>query len=311
MKLKSTEEIVVDQKKVVVTGTLLRTARLRSEYFVSIDDADSFVKNLRRAGVKAHLFTFVQDISDRKPNYAFRQELDQMGVLQIGSYEAWWKKLKDKTRNMVRKAQKAGVEIRVIELNDELVRAIKDIYDETPVRRGKANTHYQKDLETIRREHSSFLERSQFIAAFFQGEIIGFSKATFLDKSAVIMNIIAKISHRDKAPTNALLAKWVEICAQRNIGYLGYGVWGGGGLRAFKEAHLFECFEVPRFFVPLNTFGRLALSVGMHRSLKSRIPRKVIDMATSILARWKTSKLGTRSETTGKNERVFSVGKPS
>jgi len=278
---------------VQITGRVLKTARLRSEYFVRVEDPGTFVDDVKKSGVRADVLTFVQDVNDRSPRYSFHCEGDKIAVLPITTYDHWFKKqLYNKPRNTLRKAAKIGLEIRLEEFGEPLLQGIKGVYDETPIRQGRRNRHYRKAPETIRREHATFLDRSQFISAYYAGEMIGFAKVTFSEGCGIVMNFLSKIGHRDKAPNNALLAKAVEICADRELKCLVYGVWGSGGssrgLVEFKVANGFECVEVPRYFVPLTSLGRLALKVGIHRGLVHRMPASCIWAAAKVRKWWNT-----------------------
>ena len=213
-----------------------------------------------------------------------------MAVLPITTYEDWYtKKLYNKPRNMLRKALKSGIEIRLEEFSETLVQGIKAVYDETPIRQGKRNRHYRKDLDTIRKEHSTFLDRSQFITAYYAGEMIGFAKVTSSQGCGIFMNFLSKVSHRDKAVNNAIVAKAVELCADRKLNCIVYGVWGSGGTRGldeFKVANGFERFQVPRYFVPLNWLGSLALRAGIHRGLVHAMPKWSIEAAARVRRWW-------------------------
>jgi hypothetical protein len=100
------------------------------------------------------------------------------------------------------------------------------------------------------------------------------------------MNIISMISHRDKAPTNALIARAVEICAQRGVPYLHYGLWSKRGLGDFKKHHAFEQIDVVRYFVPLNIRGQIALGLKLHRSLAEMLPEKLVNVLAEWRAKW-------------------------
>jgi hypothetical protein len=85
------------------------------------------------------------------------------------------------------------------------------------------------------------------------------------------------------------LAKAVELCAERQVNTLVYGVWGSGGtpgLVEFKIANGFECVEVPRYFVPLTAIGTLALKAGIHRGIVRRVPKRWVEMAAKVRTRW-------------------------
>ncbi len=273
----NSEPISVNGIKVLTFGRFPRIGRLASEYYVALNDPLAFLDAVKASGVKADVFTFVQPLHDTTPRFAYCRETDAVAVMPVSTYDHWFtKQLNNKSRNMVRKALKVGVEARVVEFNDEFVHAIKAVYDESPTRQGKPNIHYKKDFETLKREHSTFLDRSQFIGVFHGDQMIGFAKLTYTDTYAVVMNILSMICHRDKAPTNLLVAKAVEVCASKNLGLLKYGVWGGQGLTDFKVANGFERCEVPRYYVPLNWRGRLALNLGLHRSLADILPKRFV-----------------------------------
>ncbi len=255
-----------------VSGRLLKTAHLTDEYYVDAPDPAALVAELKQRRA-ADVFTFVQELHDTKPRFEHRLSWDQMAVLPLTTYANWFdKQIKFKPRNRLRKAWKAGVETRMLGFSDDLVRAIMEIYNETPLRQGKRNWHYGKDFDTVKREHATFLGRSEFIGAYFKDELIGFAKVTHGERSSILMNIVAKMSARDMSPMNALIAKSVECVAARNIPLLNYGVWGRRGLNEFKVAQAFECLEVPRFHVPLSAKGQWALKHDLHRGLKERMP---------------------------------------
>lgn len=285
--------IRVENVDVNVGGGFLKTACLSDEYYVSVADPVTFIPTLKASGVKADLFTFVQELHDRTPKYEYHREMDEMAVLPLATFDDWFnKQITFKPRNKIRKALKNGVETRVVEFSDELLRGIKDIYDETPLRQGKRNWHYQKDFETLKREHATFLDRSEFIGAFFQGELIGFVKVTHAKNYSIIMNIVSKVAARERAPTNALIAKTIELVTAKNIPLLNYGVWGRRGLNDFKTASAFECYRVPRYYVPLTLKGRLALKLKLHRGLKERLPENWIIRLAEWRAKWNQRKYG-------------------
>src|SRR5947199_7881874 len=92
---------------------------------------------------------------------------------------------------------------------------------------------------------------------------------------AVLGQIISKMAQRDLAPTNALLAKAVERCAEKGIPYLAYAQWLEDGLGDFKRSNGFQKFDLPRYFVPLTHKGRLALKLGIYRGWKEMVPKQI------------------------------------
>lgn len=289
-------------------GTLFITARLHSEWYEFVDDLDGFLGQMRSRGVRADLFSFLLRIPERSPKYNYYHEMANLAVLPVATYDNWWKnQINDKTRNMVRKAYKKGVTVQIAEFDDRFLQGIKAIYDECPIRQGRPFRHYAKDLETLKREHATFLEQSEFIGAYCAGELIGFVKLVYLGGWASMMQIIAKIGEREKAPTNALIAKAVERCAENGVPLLHYGIWGRGSIRDFKSHHGFQCYEVPRYYVPLNAKGRLMLCLGLHKSAAERLPENWLDRISLLRARWYSFKYRRKMDCRGSS----SIGRAS
>ncbi len=281
----------IEGKEIIVTGMCPRTARLRDEWYEYLDTPEAGIRELTAAGIRADVFTFMQPIPDRTPRHPFQLEWCSAAVLPLHTYENWWTtQINDKTRNMVRKAAKSGVTVRRVEFNDDLVRGIVSIYNETPLRQGKLFKHYGKDFETIERTHITYLECSDFLGAFLDGELIGFAKLVHGANVSSLMQILCKVAHRQSAPANALIASAVEACTRRNGSYLHYGVWSRRGLGEFKQHHGFKRFDVPRYFVPLNAMGSLCLRLTLHRPLVERVPRKWQDAFVALRTRWYTAR---------------------
>lgn len=278
-----------DDVEVVVSGLFPRIARLRAEYHEYISTPDMLLARLKNSNARADIFTFLQPISDSVPKHSYHLKWDKVAALKIDTYEKWWKRqINDKTRNMVRKAEKKGVTVRITEFDDELVSGIHTIYNECPVIQGKPSRHYGKDFDTLKKAHATFSDQSVFIGAYYLETLIGFIKLIFHrhGDSASIMQIMSMVAHRDKAPANAMLARAIEVCAGRSIRYLQYGIWSRRGLGEFKKHHGFELFEIPRYFVPLSFSGRIALSLELHRNPTDILPATMIDFYTGLRARW-------------------------
>src|SRR5262249_38942505 len=156
---------------VVVSGRYLRLASIHEEEWLEheIQDPGLFISTLkdRKPGTfRSDIFTFAQKLPHTEPKYAYPIELDNVASLSVSTFSYWWtQQIDNKTRNMVRKAEKKAVVTREVPFNDALVQGISDIYNETPVRQGRAFWHYGKDLDSVARENASFLERSIFIGS--------------------------------------------------------------------------------------------------------------------------------------------------
>src|SRR5579884_2175358 len=100
----------VNGKEIRTRGRLFCTAFLEGEGYQSIGDPEAAVEQMRRLKRRPDLFTFVQNLSDTVPRYSFPMEMDNFAVLRVDSFDHWMKhQIDGKTRNMIRKAEKAGV----------------------------------------------------------------------------------------------------------------------------------------------------------------------------------------------------------
>ena len=287
-----------DGRKFRIHGRMLRIANVDGEKFRFIDDPEATVSALKNCGRRVDLFTFMQRLPETAPKYGYTMEWDNLAVLPVSTFDHWWTNvLGFKGRNKAKQAQKKGVEIREIPFSEELTEGIWQIYNETPIRQGKRFPHYGMKRERVRGYAGTFLDSSVFIGAFYEGSLIGFAKLTADETGtqAGLMHIVSMIKHREKAPTNALIAQAVRSCADRNIPYLVYSNFAYGNksrdsLSDFKERNGFQRVNVPRYYVPLNEFGKLALSMGLHRSLLERLPESVIERLRRYRADWYASK---------------------
>lgn len=290
----SSEIANTGSRHVVINGSILRIASVEAEWYEKVDDPLSFIIALKRFGkLRADLFTFMQRIPETTPSYVgYYMELDNVAAIPITTFEHWWtKQINDKTRNSARRLNKKGGDIRIVQFNDEFVKGISNIYNEVPIRRGKRFWHYGKSLDAVKKENGTFLERSIFIGAFSNNTLIGFIKLVYEPAYASIMQIISMIKHHDKAPTNALLAKAVELCAERKIPYLTYAkyIYGKKGkdtLSDFKFHNGFEKIDIPRYYIPLTWRGKLALKLRLHHGILERLPNKIVIYLLNIRAKW-------------------------
>jgi hypothetical protein len=281
-------------KKMLVQGTLIRIARVDAEGYDFLGDSEAALTALRRCETRIDLFTFIQKLSETTPKYSFHTEWDNMAVLRITTFDDWMKHQIDfKVRNKIRKAAKNGISVREVPLDDDLLRGISAIYNESPIRQGKRFWHYGKDVETLRTMKVTFLDRSIFIGAFLEGNLIGFIKLVTDEDGAQagLMHIVSMMKHRDKAPTNALLAQAVQSCAARDISHLWYANFSYGkkqpdSLADFKRHNGFQKVDLPRYYVPLTVPGRLALRLGLHRSASNWIPEPLAVNYRKIRRLW-------------------------
>ena len=284
----------ISGKDIKLEGRLIRIARLDGDKYKFLDDPESVIDGLRKSDARADIFTFMQKVPDRTPIYAYPMEWDNLAVLSISTFENWWaEQIGFKARNKAKQAGKKGVVVREMLFDDALVKGIWDIYNESPVRQGKRFSHYGRSIDSVHKISSTFLDSSVFIGAFLDEKLIGFTKLTIDDSQtqAGMMHIVSMIQHRDKAPTNAMIAQAVRSCADRGIPHLVYSNFAYGkkersGLSDFKERNGFRRVELPRYYVPLTWVGCCAFRLGLHHKFIDHLPEPLVAKARDLRYAW-------------------------
>ena len=272
--------MTINGKRIMIEGKALRVAKLdpwfQQEWFEDIENPEMLIDALQKSRDCPDILTFWQRLPDTEPRYPYQMERDSIAALPIKSYSFWWEKqIERKARNKVRKAQKNGIVVKPATFDDQFVRGMTMIFNETPIRQGRRYLHYGKDFETVKREFSRFLFREEIFGAYVGEELVGFIMLADAGKYASLGQIVSKIAHRDLAPNNALLAKAVERCAEKGMPYLVYALWLEDSLGDFKRSNGFKKFDLPRYFVPLTSKGKLALKLGLHRGWKAALPNRL------------------------------------
>jgi hypothetical protein len=271
-----------------ITKGPLTMVRLEDEWYEDVNDPSAVIDALKeRSRVNPDILTFWQRVPEIKRKYPYYTEWESLAVLPIKSFDYWWnKQVKGTTRNMIRKSQKAGVQVREATYDDDFVRGMTEIFNEAPVRQGRRFWHYGKDFETVKREFSRFLFREDLIGAYCQNELVGFAMLGNAGEYGALGQIISKIKHRDKAINNALIAKAVGICERKQLPYLVYAYWSANSLADFKRHSGFQEMRVPRYFVPLTQKGKLALKLALHRGWKAALPDRIKDSLKKFRKFW-------------------------
>jgi hypothetical protein len=288
--------LAVEGKNIIVRGRWIKKAIIEAEEWLEteVEDPELCVKGLKKqksGALHADIFTFMQKLPATSPKYNYATEKHSIAAVRINSFKEWWDGLPQETRKNVRRSQKRNVVIAVRGLDDELIRGIVDVNNDSPVRQNVPFAHYGKTFEQVKKDQSSFLDRSDFICAYVGSELIGFMKLVYRGQIASILQILPRASHYDKRPANALIAKAVELCEARGVLYLTYGMFNYGNkrdspLRDFKIRNGFEEILVPRFYVPLTTWGSLCVKMKLHRGLLGILPHSVITAVVRARARW-------------------------
>ena len=270
----------VNGRLIVATGSCPKIARIHDEALVTTafsEPPESLLSGVKRSNLQCDVLTFAQHLTQTAPMYDYQLEWDSVAAIPLTTYQDWLAERSTHLRRDLKKAVSAGVEVREAELDDAFVRGIVDIYSESPIRQGRPFWHYGKSFQDVKRETITYLEQSQFLGAYVGEELVGFLKVVHVDRVAQLMFILSKIAYQDRRPTNALIAKAVELCAARHSSHLTYGsfVYGSNGdtsLTAFKRRCGFIELRVPRYFVPLTLVGKICLLLHLHRGAKGIVP---------------------------------------
>ena len=279
---------------IIISGKFLKMAAIKNEFDETeeVTDPLSIINALIKSKPKADIFTFSQKIPDSEPKFGYYYELDNVAAIPISSFDDWWNNhITSDRRKTIRRTFKRGVEVKLAPFDDDLVKGIMEIYSETPIRQGKRFWHYGEDFDTVKKGIATDCDRSEFIGAYYKDELIGFIKIIYCRKCGNISLILAKIKDRDKYTTHALIAKAVELCAQKEMSFLTYGkfIYGKKGedtLTEFKKHFRFEKNDIPEYFIPLTPKGKIAIRLGFHHFPDNILPEWLLKNIIKFRSRW-------------------------
>ena len=291
----------VGGKDIVRKGRYLKIAFVKDEQWLesAVEDPALCIKALkeeRSRELRSDIFTFCQKLPSTTQQYPYPVEWESIAAIPITTFDAWWNGLSQEGRKNVRRSQKRGVTIEVKKLDDELIKGLVELNNDSPVRQGKAFTHFGKTLSEVARDQEDFLDHCDYICAYHEGELIGVVKLIYRGDIASVLTFLPKASHSDKRPANALMAKVVELCTEKKMLYVIFGLFNyqkkhDTSLREFKIRNGFEEVLVPRYFVPLSWKGAIATRLGLYYGLIGLLPHSVITFLVGVRAKLYSLKL--------------------
>ena len=151
----------------VIQDDLVSMLSLEEEWYEDLADPEAVIQALQKSSVPpADIFTFWQRIPDVGARYPYRTEWEEIAVLQIQSYDQWWKnQIKSRVRNQIRKAEKDGLVVKEVPYDDVRKGNDGDL-QRIPVRQGRPFWHYGKSFETVKSQFSRYLHRERMIGAY-------------------------------------------------------------------------------------------------------------------------------------------------
>jgi len=243
------------------------------EYEKDVTPSEELLEKLRERRVD--IFNLLERkwcSSISSPSKSWVRAKDNIALLDLASYDEWWKSISKKTRNMVRKAEKSGIVTKIAQPNKQLAEGIWKIYNETPIRQERGFPHYGEPLRNVVGNVLS-AQNSTYVGAYLQDELVGFIQLVHGKDIEVISQILSMQKHMDKAVNNALIARAVEACANRGARWVMYGRIGNHpSLDSFKQSNGWTKFQLNRYFIPLTQKGKIAIKLGLHRDLKDSLP---------------------------------------
>jgi hypothetical protein len=286
----------VHHQNLIVSGRWLKIASMHDEDWLEtgVTDPEACIqalKNCTSSSLKADVFTFNQKLPNTKPLYPYYMEWESVAAIPLTSFKDWWEGLPQESRKNVRRSQKRGVEIKVRKFDDEMVRQIVEVNNDSPIRQRGRFAHYGKSFDEVKKDHRSFLDCSDFVCAYLGEEIIGFLKLVYRNDIASVLQLLPKASHADKRPANAMVTKAVELCEKRGMKYITYGLFNYGNkrdspLREFKIRNGFQEVLVPRYYIPLTARGRVCMTAKLHRGLIGILPHGLITAGVNLRSKW-------------------------
>ncbi|HEU0119610.1 MAG TPA: GNAT family N-acetyltransferase [Bryobacteraceae bacterium] len=284
---------VFGDKTIFIWGRWAKTARIHDEAWLDseLTSPEDCLQQLRSQRPKADLFSFAHMPPKRQAEFHYHSEPDSIAAIPLNDYKQWWESLPQETRKNVRRAERRGVRVETRAFSDELVAALVQLNNSSSVRQGRRYTHFGKSFEEVKKDHASFLDRSTFFCAHFEGQLIGFIKLVRRGHIASILNILTDEKHSDKRPANALMAAVVQHCFQEGLTCLTYGYFHYGNKRdtsitEFKVRHGFVEVLVPRYFIPLTLIGKAYIALGLHRGLIGLLPGELLKFGVALRAKW-------------------------
>ncbi|MGD0405033.1 MAG: hypothetical protein ABSB10_00065 [Candidatus Bathyarchaeia archaeon] len=244
------------------------------EYIFDIEPEKELLAHLRSNAVD--LFTFISRdfLGSVEGKYPFHREIENYAIMRINSYNDWWNYgIKKRERQSVKKAEKSGLKVKQAEINEEFLKGVQKVYNETPYREGRRYSGYGQNLQALKRKFENIGD-SDVLGAYFNSELVGILWIAYGDRAAMFRSFVSLMKHRDKCPNNALISEAVRRCAEKGLQFLVYGNKYGfiPSLDRFREHQGFCRFPLPRYYLPLTTKGQLAIKLKVHRKLEYSLP---------------------------------------
>ena len=185
--------------------------------------------------------------------------------LRGGFDYVWRRRFSKKARNLVRKFERCGGEVALLDDPLEHLDEIMEVNLSAPVRQGRPLPPSYTDRGAVEAGLRSRLEEMgehfRVYAAFLRGRLAAYAYVVDLNGYAYISRFLAHAKYMGYAPSNGLLSAVIEDLCERSVEVVQYGYWSRRhpGLDHFLKQHGFLAGRVEAYYVPLSSRGALAL----------------------------------------------------
>lgn len=199
---------------------------------------------------------------------------EQASVLRVDRpFSEIWKNVYDtKTRNMVRKAEKGGVECRQADIAEHLEDVVACTLSQ-PVRHGSRLPEYYYEAEAygemMATQREFFGDAFRSFGAFLDGRLVGYLNTFDAGREVICNNMLAHTDGMKVGANNALFAHATEFCCgQPEAERMTYSFFGTEGVDKFKKSMGFEPWEVKRFWLPFRhyNYARILMAMNAQRA---------------------------------------------
>ncbi len=160
------------------------------------------------------------------------EEVTHVLDLTCGYDQLWRRSFTDRTRNMCRKAQRAGLEV-AAQSGERAVDAYYDLYARNSVQRGYASPPYPRRLF-----HALLATgAAELWSARVNGELIAGAVLLRGSEDLLYWSGAMDRERRSAAPSNAVIRAAIESACERGYAYFDFGSSNGlPGVEAFKRS---------------------------------------------------------------------------
>ena len=134
-----------EKTRLDVSGRLFRVGAIRDEFWhdpKNIPEPANVVARLAGVAGRVDVFSFGRGLYPTTRSYGYRHSLVNLAVASFDSYNSWRKQINKGAKSALKSALKSGVRTQLVPYDDDLVKQIHAIYNETPCRHGKMFLHY-------------------------------------------------------------------------------------------------------------------------------------------------------------------------